>query len=736
MKVSGINSKSFKRRQFLILFLISFFCYLEIQSQQMPGFKYFVGKSEPPSDWENKNFDDSLWLPGYGSIGYGDHDDSVIIEKTSSLYIRFSLDSFSNFPSNLDNVIGMVLNIDYDDGFVAYLNGSEILRENIEELSPSFNQTTSRSHEVPRYKYWNFLSGNNFNGFYIDSALFRACKMDSSGILAFQVHNDSINGSDLSFQLYIDFITDTADGDMGNGYYSDAGFKYFKRVVLDSSKLPIINIETDEFGFGDPYDIKEIIAHMGIISNNSDIFNKVDEPFNDYNGWINARIRGNITAGQPKASYAFETQDSARNDINVKLLGLPKENDWILYGPYLDKSQIRDELIFDLGRKMGYYEPRTRFCELILNGENRGLYILTEKIKRDKNRVDIAKLTPDDNDSLNITGGYIFRFDHTTNIEIVYPENESITSEQKNYLFGYFNRAMRALNGNNFRDYDKGYRKYFDQKSLIDFILMTEFSKNIDGYNGSVYMYKDRDDKYGKICFGPIWDFDLTMESSPLGFFEGDRTIGWLFGQGSFFNINRYLQDSSFVNELINRWAKLRQSAFRTDSIYSLIDSILKPIRPYIDRNYQVWPVISKPTMVIFDTAWASYDDEINALKIWIGARTLWMDSNIGSIYVPLVKYPSEINISPDNYDYINIYPNPFRDELNLSVFTSEPGDMMIDIYDLSGRIVYSNNENYLNAGINSILINTIGKFNSGIYVMKIWRNNILISISKIIKTN
>ncbi len=113
----------------------------------------------------------------------------------------------------------------------------------------------------------------------------------------------------------------------------------------------------------------------------------------------------------PKRSFDIETDDSTGNNLNVPLLGMPAENDWVLFGPFADKSQIRNELEFNIGRKLGHYEPRSRFCEFLLNGEFLGLYELFEKIKRDSNRVNIAKLTTSDNSGINVTGGYIIKYD-------------------------------------------------------------------------------------------------------------------------------------------------------------------------------------------------------------------------------------------------------------------------------------------------------------------------------------
>ena len=111
---------------------------------------------------------------------------------------------------------------------------------------------------------------------------------------------------------------------------------------------------------------------------------------------IGIEIRGSSSQMFPKKQFAIETQDNNGNNNNVSILGLPLENDWILYAPYSDKSLIRNYLAYKLARDMGRYSSRTRFCELVVNGDYKGLYILMEKIKRDDNRVNISKLQPDE----------------------------------------------------------------------------------------------------------------------------------------------------------------------------------------------------------------------------------------------------------------------------------------------------------------------------------------------------
>ena len=85
----------------------------------------------------------------------------------------------------------------------------------------------------------------------------------------------------------------------------------------------------------------------------------------------------------------METWNADDQDEDVELLGLPAEEGWVLLGPCSDKSLMRNHLIYGLSRYIGRYAARTRFTEVEVNGDYRGVYALMEKIKRDPERGDL-----------------------------------------------------------------------------------------------------------------------------------------------------------------------------------------------------------------------------------------------------------------------------------------------------------------------------------------------------------
>jgi len=156
-----------------------------------------------------------------------------------------------------------------------------------------------------------------------------------------------------------------------------------------SSKLPLVFIDTNGRQIPDE---PKILVDMGIVWNGQGKENHTSDDFNHYFGKVGIEIRGSSSQMFPKKSYGFETSNQAGEDVDFQILGLPEEEDWILYAPYSDKTLIRNVLTFSLAKPLGHYTSRCRFVELFLNEEYQGIYVLMEKIKREDTRVDIAKL--------------------------------------------------------------------------------------------------------------------------------------------------------------------------------------------------------------------------------------------------------------------------------------------------------------------------------------------------------
>lgn len=252
---------------------------------------------------------------------------------------------------------------------------------------------------------------------------------------------------------------------------------------FESSNLPLIFLNTGELSIPDE---PKIEIDMGIIYNNGGR-NYYNDPYNEYNGKIGIEARGSSSSGWPKRNYTLETRFEDGSNRNVSLLGMPEENDWVLHGPYSDKTLLRNALAYKLGSEMDWWAPRTRFCEMFINEEYTGVYVLMEKVKRDEYRVDIAKLNSDEIAGDDLSGGYIIKIDRPDDywtsrylspignypvyFSYVYPDYEDMPDQQRNYIHNYVDDFEETLKGSDFRDPEIGYRKYIDSESFIDFFL-------------------------------------------------------------------------------------------------------------------------------------------------------------------------------------------------------------------------------------------------------------------------
>jgi hypothetical protein len=594
--------------------------------------KYLEGTYEPDTNWRKIGFNDVSWLQGQGGIGYGDNDDSTIVNPVTSLYLRHYFNIIDTAQ-----ITALALNIDYDDAFVAYLNNVEIARSNIGSVGdyPTFNQTSMSLHEAQIYQ------GGNPDQFLINTQLFKDNIFPGNNVLAVQIHNDNISSSDLTSRIFLSLGINNPS----LNYWPITSW-FQPPVIFTTFNLPIIVINTNGQNIADD---PRITCDMGIINNGTSVINSLNDAFNDYDGKISIEYRGSSSQSFPKKSYALETQDINGDNNNVSLLGMPVENDWILYAPYSDKSLMRNFLTFDLGRKMGNYSPRTVYCELVVNGYYKGVYVLMEKIKRDNNRVNIAKLDSNDIAGDSLTGGYIIKIDKYTGgggnnwlsdfsnigggslyIQYHYPEASVMLSEQLDYIEHYVDSFEYALNGANFSDTSIGYSKYIDVNSFIDLYIMNELSKNIDGYRLSTYMYKDRDDNGGKLTIGPFWDYNLAFGNAD--YCDAGLASGWEVNSGCGDNnpfwFERFLEDTLYQNRLKCRWEYLRDRSFHEDSIFNFIDSIALYLSDSQQRNFQKWDILGTyvwPNFYIGN----SYQDELIFIKTWLSARLAWIDNNI-----------------------------------------------------------------------------------------------------------
>ena len=336
-----------------------------------------------------------------------------------------------------------------------------------------------------------------------------------------------------------------------------------------------------------------------------------------HQGRVGLHVRGNTSRDFDKKSYAFETWDENDEDLDVTLLGLPAEEDWVLQGPFSDKTLIRNHLIYQLSRDIGRYAARTRFVELEINGDYRGVYVLMEKIKRD----DVRVALPDGAALLKrdwVEGGEKFiqttacqdelKVEWSDDIDEIVTRLDSIEAE---LLIGDFSSI--------------------DLDSFIDHMLLVEIGRNVDGYVLSTWITLSENDVLG---MGPVWDYNGALGNA--SYFRAWETNGWHYQNPEFpgDNPNGFcwyevlLENPEFLNLRRERWQIHRAGPWSDAAIEARIDGAIAVLEPAIERNFERWPLLGE---VIWPNDLGAEDrttyvDEVSYLKSWIKQRMGWMD--------------------------------------------------------------------------------------------------------------
>ena len=189
------------------------------------------------------------------------------------------------------------------------------------------------------------------------------------------------------------------------------------------------------------------------------------------------------------------------------------------------------------------------------------------------------------------------------------------------------NAFETALVGKDFKDPEHGYAKYIDILAFIDYFIINELFRNIDGFRYSTYMYKERG---GPLHMGPVWDFNLSMGNS--SFYQGWETRGWLIDTTPVpFWWDRLLTDRNFTHKLVKRWKALRKDGLATSKLLKEIDRTAEYLSEAQKRNFQRWPVLGSKLFGNPNRGYATYQQEVQQLKRWLLARLKWMDRHLQS---------------------------------------------------------------------------------------------------------
>ncbi len=380
----------------------------------------------------------------------------------------------------------------------------------------------------------------------------------------------------------------------------------------------------------DPDCTVELIWHEGEWNT------EADEPFMEAPGTI--RIRGNSSRNFDKKSYLLRFINERGGNKSRPLVGMAAGAEWVLNGPILDRTLLRNYLCYTVAGEVMDYAPDSRYCELILNGEYRGVYLLVSAITREKGRLDLTESKNRNSpvtswivrwdrdgkgDMLLPTFTYYTYKDGVSSIDLRYPGESIVTEEKAQYVIEEISAIEREI-------YATGHCDKLDLEEFARYFVLNEFFGNVDAGRFSTFYYKDVRGKVKPV----VWDFNNAM----------NNYIDYEYGDDGFYLIDApwfsgLLQNKDFVEEVIAEYRALRFSILSDESLTAMIDETVAFLGNAVDRNYEVWGYVFVPGseegrnyLQPAERNYYSYEESVEQLKSWMTARGRWLDKNIETL--------------------------------------------------------------------------------------------------------
>ena len=374
------------------------------------------------------------------------------------------------------------------------------------------------------------------------------------------------------------------------------------------------------------------------------------------------RIRGNSSRNFPKKNYRLKlvTDETGLTGNALPLLGMSPDNDWALHGPFLDKTLMRNYMWMNLSAEVMGYAPNVRFCEVLLDGEYQGVYLLMETVKEDDYRVNLSDFdagagaysyllemdgvtapeVPSQGGDALVAESYTFythqmEFDptYTTMFCIRYPRAEELTPEVADYIQRDLSRIERGLYSADMVNGRYRYQQEIDVDSFVDYYILQEFLAVNDAFSRSTYLYRD---VRGRLHIGPVWDYNNVLNN----FFHEFSRAGFLLENRGWYG--RLMTDDAFVEHVIARYRQLRAGLLSDDYLDEYVDQVVGWLGPAIQRNDQVWGWSYDPNLLerrqrrepdadetLEEANPTDYQDAITRMKGYMFSRAAWLDEHI-----------------------------------------------------------------------------------------------------------
>lgn len=387
---------------------------------------------------------------------------------------------------------------------------------------------------------------------------------------------------------------------------------------------------------------ERICAHMYIADSETEYNHPSDVP--TVSSDILIHVRGNSSRYFDKLNYRIKLVDENGENNPQSLIGMDAHHEWALHGPFLDKTLIRNYMMYNIAGEIMDYSPNVRFCELMLNGEYMGVYVLTELIDEGSNgaRLELAidekndtytgyllRLDREDfdrTDNLNSFSSYTMRKSKALKLNVEFPGPTMLNEDIKKSINDDFSRFEKSLYSYDYNNKKYGYKNFIDMDSFAEYFIINEFTGNYDAGTYSTYIYKDTDGKL-KMC---VWDFNNSCDN----FQEEPQSPVQSFRMQNKLWFNMLTKDEDFVECVIAKYKSLRKSYLSDEYLSEYIDDTVKYLGPAVERNYERWEDSFRSNSLLrpAERNIRSYEDALKQLKFYLLKRGKWMDENIDSL--------------------------------------------------------------------------------------------------------
>ena len=385
--------------------------------------------------------------------------------------------------------------------------------------------------------------------------------------------------------------------------------KYYTIYVHSSTGLPIMSITTDGL-----QEVTSKDTYIGAsLMLREDVRTRAAGDVTEAR--VNIKGRGNSSWQFPKKPYTLKF------DEKVSLLDMHKDKTWVLIPNYNDKSMLRNSLAFYMSSISQIdYTPECHFIELVFNGKYQGTYLLCEKLKIAKHRVNVGDngfLLEIDSRAPGESDSRYFEVPHLENVVNIKDPDVEYNDENYRYIKDYVKKADDVLFGSKYTDPNVGWQAYIDMDSFVDWYLIQEIGKNLDGnFDTSCYMHLARG---GKLKMGPMWDMDIAFGNiaqanqtcyDPKGFHIND--VKWYA---------RLFKDPVFKARVKERFNYFYA---RLNDILANVNADAQYLKYAVEENDDKWHLLNTYTWSNYDI-WGSYQNEVQGLKEWLVTRMEWL---------------------------------------------------------------------------------------------------------------